>query len=103
MLVAPAELKLAAFKMTEAVPPTVNAVAEVGVNTTSGLVAAKVTTVLGTSAPLPSLTVAVAVTGVPKSTTLEVKLNVIEPVLVGVGVGVEPVEPDAPSGPVPQP
>jgi len=99
MLVAPSESKLAAFKVIVAMPlPFVNLVAEVGVNATSELPAAKVTTVLGTSAPLPSLTVAVAVTAVPNVTTLELKLKVIEAVPAGVGV-----EPDAPSGPVPQP
>ena len=79
MLVAPAESKLAAFKTIEATPLAfVNAVAEVGVNVTSELVAAKVTTALGTSAPLASLSVAVAVTGVPNVTTLEGMLKIRE-------------------------
>jgi hypothetical protein len=96
MLVAPVESMLAAFKLTVAVPLAfVNAVAEVGVNATSELVAAKVTTVFGTSAPLVSLSVAVAVTGVPNETTLEERpkvkelrlvVVVLEPVLVPVPV-----------------
>ena len=79
MLVAPVESILAAFKVMEATPLAfVNAVAEVGVNVTSELVSAKVTTVPCTSAPLASLSVAVAVTGVPKVTTLEGMLKVRE-------------------------
>jgi len=79
MLVAPVESILAAFKVMEATPLAfVNAVAEVGVNVTSELVAAKVTTALGTSAPLASLSVTIAVTGVPKVTTLEGILKVRE-------------------------
>ena len=102
MLVAPAELTSAAFKMIEATPlEFVRAVAEVGVNTTSVLSAAKVTTAFCTSAPLPSLSVAVAVCGAPNVTVLEVKLKVREP--EPDGVGVEPVEPAAVSGPVPHP
>ena len=66
MLVAPEELMLAASKVTEATPlALVNVVAEAGVNTTRLLVAANVTTAFGVIAPLPSLSVAVAVTGVP--------------------------------------
>jgi hypothetical protein len=77
MLVAPVESILAAFKVMEATPLAfVNAVAEVGVNVTSELVAAKVTTAPCTSAPLASLSVAVAVTGFPKVTTLEGTLKV---------------------------
>jgi hypothetical protein len=104
-LVAPAELGPAVFKRMEAVPPTVNAVAEAGSNATSALDAAKVTTASDTSVPLASLSVAVAVAGVPYITELEEKLKVREPEPdgVGVGVGVEPVEPDVPSGPVPHP
>jgi hypothetical protein len=65
ILVAPAESKLAEFKIIVAMPlPFVNAVAEVGVNATSVLPAAKVTTTPDTAAPLPSVTVAVTVTGV---------------------------------------
>jgi hypothetical protein len=98
MLVAPSEIMLAAFKVMEAVPLTsVNAVVEVGVNATSELDAAKVTTAPCTSAPLASLSVAVAVTGVP-NVTLEGTLKVRE--LESDGVGVEPA---APSGPVPHP
>jgi hypothetical protein len=79
MLVAPVESILAAFKVMEATPLAfVNAVAEVGVNVTSELVAAKVTTAFGTSAPLASLSVAVAVTGIPKVTMLEGMLKVRE-------------------------
>jgi hypothetical protein len=77
MLVAPVESILAAFKVMEATPLAfVNAVAEVGVNVTSELVAAKVTTAPCTSAPLASLSVAVAVTGFPKVITLEGTLKV---------------------------
>jgi hypothetical protein len=79
MLVAPVESILAAFKVMEATPLAfVNAVAEVGVNVTSELVSAKVTTVPCTSAPLASLSVAVAVTGVPKVTTFEGMLKIRE-------------------------
>ena len=79
ILVAPAESKLAAFKTIEATPLAfVNAVAEVGVNVTRPLVAAKVTTALGTSAPLASVSVAVAVTGVPNVTMLEGMIKVRE-------------------------
>ena len=110
ILVAPAESKLAAFKVIVAtpkglptVPSPVKAVAEVGVNTTIALAGAKVTTVFASSAPLAFLTVAEAVTGVPNVTELELTLNVRElksvGVGVGVGVGVEP----SPSGPVPHP
>ena len=101
MFVAPAELISAAFKMIEATPPLVNAVAEAGLNATRELSAANVTTVfVDTSAPLLSLTVAVTVTGVPNVTELELTLNVIE--LKSIVVGVVPV-PAALSGPVPQP
>ena len=52
MLVAPAESKLAAFKVIVATPLTlVRAVAETGVNVTSALDAAKVTTAPGTPTP----------------------------------------------------
>ena len=79
MLVAPAESKLAAFKTIEATPlALVRAEADVGVNVTRSLVAAKVTTALGTSAPLASVSVAVAVTGVPNVTTLEGMIKVRE-------------------------
>ena len=79
MLVAPVESILAAFKVMEATPlASVNAVAEVGVNVTSELVAAKVTTAPCISAPLASLSVAVAVTGVPKVTTFEGMLKIRE-------------------------
>jgi hypothetical protein len=88
MLVAPAESMLAGFKIIVAWPPTINAVAEVGVNATSVLPAAKVATPFDNSAPLPSLTVAVAVIGFPHDTVLSEKLNVIELWSVGVGVGV---------------
>jgi hypothetical protein len=78
MFVAPAESMLAVFKVMEAMPLAfVNAVAEVGVNVTRPLVAAKVTTAFGTTAPLASLSVAVAVTGVP-NVTLEGMLKVRE-------------------------
>ena len=64
MLVAPEELILAASKVTEATPlASVNFV--VWLNTIRLLVAANVTTVFGTAAPLESFSVAVAVTGVP--------------------------------------
>jgi len=79
MLVAPVESILAAFKVMEATPLAfVNAVAGVGVNVTSELVAAKVTTAPCTSAPLASLSVAVAVAGVPKVTTLQGMLKIRE-------------------------
>ena len=89
MLVAPVESTLAAFKVTEAMPLAfVRAVAEVGVNVTSELVAEKVTTAPCTTAPLASLSDAVAVTGVPNVTILEPTLNVRE--LKSVVVGVVP-------------
>lgn len=66
ILVAPAELTLVAFTVTEATPlALVNAVAEVGVNTTNPLSAEKVTTAPCIAVPPAFLTVAVAVTGVP--------------------------------------
>jgi len=78
MLVAPVESVLAAFIRIEATPLAfVNAVADVGVNTTSELVSAKVTTAPFTSAPVASLTIAVAVTGVP-NVTLDGTLKVRE-------------------------
>jgi len=78
ILVAPVESMLPAFKRTEAIPLAfVNAVAEVGVNVTSELVAAKVTTAPFASAPVASLTIAVAVTGVP-NVTLDGTLKVRE-------------------------
>jgi hypothetical protein len=71
MLVAPAESILAALMLTVAMPlEFVRAVAEAGVNVTRPLVAAKDTTVPGTADPPESLTVALAVTGVPYPTTL---------------------------------
>jgi hypothetical protein len=85
MYVAPSEALLAAFKVTEATPLTsVNAVAEVGVNATRPLDAAKVTTAFFTNAPLPSLSIAVTVTGVP-DVILEGTLKLREPRLVVVG------------------
>jgi hypothetical protein len=82
MYVAPSEALLAAFKVTEATPLTsVNAVAEVGVNATRPLDAAKVTTAFFTNAPLPSLSIAVTVTGVP-DVILEGTLKLREPRLV---------------------
>jgi hypothetical protein len=79
MLVAPVESTLAAFKTIEATPlASVNAVAEVGVNVIMSLVAAKVTIAPCTTAPLASVSVAVAVTGVPNVTTLEEILKVRE-------------------------
>jgi hypothetical protein len=78
MLVAPAESMFAVFKVMEAMPLSfVRDVAEVGVNVTMLLVAAKVTTVFGASAPLEFLSVAVTVTGVP-NVTLEGTLKVRE-------------------------
>lgn len=73
--------------MTEATPLAfVNAVVA-GVNTTSELSAAtKVTTAPGSSAPLASLSVAVALRGVPNITELEAVLKVRELRLVVVGV-----------------
>ena len=96
MLVAPVESILAAFKVMEATPLAfVNAVAEVGVNVTSELVAAKVTTAPCISAPLASLSVAVAVTGVPKVTTFEgmLKIRELRSVVVVVPVPVAVVSP----------
>jgi hypothetical protein len=82
MYVAPSEALLAAFKVTEATPLAfVNAVAEVGVNATRPLDAAKVTTAFFTNAPLPSLSIAVTVAGVP-NITLEGTLKLREPRLV---------------------
>ena len=93
ILVAPVESILAAFKTIEATPLAfVNAVAEVGVNVTSELAAAKVTTAFATVEPLASRSVAVAVAGVPNVTTLEGMLKVrelrlvVEPVPVSVAV-----------------
>jgi hypothetical protein len=78
MLVAPAELMSAGFKVTEALPwESVNAV-DVGVNTTIPLAAVKVTIAFGNRFPSASLRVAVAVTGVPHVTTLEVTPKVRE-------------------------
>jgi hypothetical protein len=82
MFVAPIESMLAAFKVMEATPwwtPSayVFAVAEVGVNATRPLDAAKVTTTPSTSVPLKSLSVAVTDTGVPY-VTLEGTLKVRE-------------------------
>ena len=93
ILVEPAESILAAFKTIEATPLAfVNAVPEVGVNVTSVVsVAAKVTTAFGTTAPLASVSVAVAVTGVPNATTLEGILKVREAVAVAVVVVPVPV------------
>ena len=79
MLVAPAESKLAAFKTIKATPLAfVNAVSEVGAHVSRPLVVVKVTTALGTSAPLASVSVAVAVTGVPNVTMLEGMIKVRE-------------------------
>jgi len=79
MLVAPVESILAAFKTIEATPLAfVRAEADVGVNVTRPLVAAKITTALDTSAPLASVSVAVTVTGVPNVTTLEGMIKVRE-------------------------
>jgi len=103
MLVAPSESTLAAFKVTEAIPPAfVRAVAEVGVNVTRPLVEAKLTTAPCISAPLASRSVAVAVTGVPNVTVLAEMLNVKLPEPVGVGV-VPPEELLLSPGPSPQP
>ena len=81
--VAPEESILVAFKLMEATPlEFVKAVPETGVYVTSELAALKVTTVKGTNAPLPSLSVAVTVTGVPYNTTLEEVLKARVPLLV---------------------
>ena len=94
MLVEPAESILVAFKTIEATPLAfVDAVPEVGVSVTSVVSAAmNVTSALGTTAPLASLSVAVAVTGVPNVTTLEGILKVREAVVV-VGVPLPVVSP----------
>jgi hypothetical protein len=79
ILEAPVESMLAAFKVTEATPLAfVNAVAEAGVNATRPLDAAKVTIAFCNRSPSASLSVAVAVTGVPNVTTLEETLKVRE-------------------------
>ena len=103
MLVAPSESMLAAFKVTEAMPPAfVRAVAEVGVNVTRPFVAAKLTTAPCIRVPLASLSVAVTVTGVPKVTVLAGMFNVKLPEPVGVGV-VPPEESLLSPGPSPHP
>jgi hypothetical protein len=79
MLVAPAASMLDAFKVMEATPPAlVSAVAEVGVNTTREFVDIKETSAPGIATPSLSLSVAVAVTGVPKVTAPEERLNTRE-------------------------
>jgi len=96
MYVAPAESILAAFNLIEATPLAfVNAVAEVGVNATSELDAAKVTTAPCTNAPLASLSVEVAVIGVP-NVTLEGTLKARELRLVVVVLEPVPVPVSAP-------
>jgi hypothetical protein len=78
MLVAPSESMAAGFKVTEALPwESVNAVA-VGVNTTIPLSAVKVTIAFCNRCPSASLRVAVAVTGAPHATILEVTPKVRE-------------------------
>ena len=79
MLVAPAELMLAAFRVMVATPPAfVRAVAETGVKTTRPLAAAKETTAPDTASPSSFLNVAVAVTGVPKETVPDERVKVRE-------------------------
>jgi hypothetical protein len=96
ILVAPAELRLAAFTVIEATPlALVNAVAEVGVKETSPLSAEKVTTTPCMAVPLAFLTVAVAVTGVPYVTLETFKVIVGDVVVVPEPVLVSALLPQA--------
>lgn len=91
MVVAPAFAP--PVRVMDATPdPLVNAVPEVGVMFAMVASVVKVTTALGTAAPLASLTVAVTVVEVP----LEIELLASATVKLGAPVGVPPVPPVPP-------